>query len=74
MRRDLAEGGTGLWSDPFNFCKGFEVQILHVHNEECGDGSCGCGCGDPIVAAKAPEKAAESEECCEPICGPDTCG
>jgi hypothetical protein len=50
------------------------IQILQLHSEECGDGSCGCGCGELIVAAKVPEKATESEECCQPICGPDTCG
>lgn len=51
------------------------LPLLHVHGEECGDGSCGCGCSDiPLVAVKAPEKAAESEECCAPLCGPETCG
>jgi len=51
------------------------LQILHVHTEECGDGTCGCGCEDiPLVTVKTPEKAAESQQCCEPICGPETCG
>ena len=52
------------------------LQILHVHEEECGNGSCGCGCGDvPFVAVKKmPETAAEPESCCEPVCGPETCG
>jgi len=50
------------------------LQILHVHTEECGDGSCGCGCGDlPLTTMKAPEKTSASQECCEPVCGPDTC-
>jgi hypothetical protein len=44
------------------------LQILPIHNEECGDGSCGCGC-DPIPVAVA----AQSQECCEPACGPETC-
>jgi len=48
------------------------LQILQIHAEECGDGSCGCGCGDvPLGTVKTPEKA---EECCEPVCGPETCG
>ncbi|MBI2153584.1 MAG: hypothetical protein HYV92_14380 [Candidatus Rokubacteria bacterium] len=50
------------------------LQILQVHGEECGDGSCGCGCGDPFASVKIPEKAPQSEECCEPVCGPETCG
>ena len=51
------------------------LQILHVHEEECGNGSCGCGCGDiPIVTVKTREQAGESRECCEPVCGPETCG
>ncbi len=51
------------------------LQILQVHTEECGDGSCGCGCGDiPIVAAMIPTEVAKSQECCEPVCGPETCG
>jgi hypothetical protein len=49
------------------------LQILRVHTEECGDGSCGCGCG-PFASVTIPEKAAKSEECCEPVCGPETCG
>lgn len=33
------------------------LQILRVHDEECGDGSCGCGCtGIPLATVK-PEKA-----------------
>jgi len=51
------------------------LQILQVHSEECGDGSCGCGCGDiPLVTVKVPETAAAPQECCEPVCGPETCG
>ncbi len=51
------------------------LQILHVHEEECGDGSCGCGCGEaPLGRVKVPEKTVESLECCEPACGPETCG
>jgi hypothetical protein len=50
------------------------LQILQVHREECGDGSCGCGCGDSFMSEKIPEKATETQECCEPVCGPDTCG
>jgi len=53
--------------------KTVSLQILQGHNEECGDGSCGCGCG-PFVSVQIPEKAAESEECCAPACGPETCG
>ena len=50
------------------------LQILQVHGEECGDGSCGCGCGYiPLGIVKVPENA-EAQECCEPICGPETCG
>ena len=49
------------------------LQILHVHSEECGDGTCGCGCNLPLGKAKSPEKA-ESRECCEPVCAPETCG
>ena len=26
------------------------------------------------VREKIPEKATETQECCEPVCGPDTCG
>lgn len=54
--------------------KNIGLEILQVHAEECGDGSCGCGCGDPLVSVKIPEKATETQECCEPVCGPDTCG
>lgn len=51
------------------------LQILQVHSEECGDGSCGCGCGDiPLGTVKIPTRAAESQDCCEPVCGPETCG
>lgn len=50
------------------------LQILQVHSEECGDGSCGCGCGDPLMTVRTPAKATEPQECCEPICGPQTCG
>lgn len=51
------------------------LQILQVHTEECGDGSCGCGCGDiPLMAVRASETAAEPQECCGPVCGPDSCG
>lgn len=51
------------------------LQILQLDNAECGDGSCGCGCGDiPVVAVKIPEKTSRSEECCAPVCGPETCG
>ena len=50
------------------------LQILQVHTEECGDGSCGCGCGDSFASAKIPETAVESQACCEPLCGPETCG
>ena len=49
------------------------LQILQIHNEECGDGSCGCGCG-PFVSVTTPQAAAKSEDCCEPACGPQTCG
>jgi hypothetical protein len=50
------------------------LRIFHTQRKECGDGSCGCGCGDaPFVAVKTPQKAAESE-CCELVCGPETCG
>jgi len=48
------------------------LQILQMHTEDCGDGSCGCGCG-PFVSVRVPEKA-EPEECCAPACGPETCG
>lgn len=48
------------------------LPILQVHGEECGDGSCGCGV--PFVTVEAPEEVTESAECCEPFCGPDTCG
>ena len=48
------------------------LQILQVHSEECGDGS--CGCGEPLVSVKIRKKATETQECCEPVCGPDTCG
>lgn len=54
--------------------KTIHLPTLRVHGEDCGDGSCGCGCGDPFVAFNVPQKAAESEECCEPVCGPETCG
>ncbi len=38
------------------------LQILQTHVEECGDGSCGCGCGDiPGTAVKIPGKAVNSE-------------
>lgn len=47
---------------------------LHLHGDECGDGRCGCGCGDPFVSLRIPQKATASEECCEPVCGPETCG
>jgi len=47
------------------------LQILQIHNEECGDGSCGCGCG-PFVSVTIPENA--TQDCCEPACGPQTCG
>ena len=50
------------------------LHILQVHDQECGDGSCGCGCGEPFVSVKIPEKTAESAECCVPDCGPETCG
>ena len=51
------------------------LQILHVHSEECGDGSCGCGCNDiPLGTAKAPEKVWKSQQCYTPVCGPETCG
>lgn len=51
------------------------LEILQVHAEECGDGSCGCGCGDiPLAAVEMLEKAAEPESCCEPVCAPETCG
>ena len=50
------------------------LQILHVHDEECGDGSCGCGCTDIPLATVKPEKAGEAQECCEPVWGPETCG
>ncbi|MGH2768799.1 MAG: hypothetical protein ACRDIF_07585 [Actinomycetota bacterium] len=51
------------------------LPLFRVHAEECGDGSCGYGCGDiPVLRVKVPEKAAYSEECCEPVCGPETCG
>jgi hypothetical protein len=55
--------------------KAIGLEILQVHSEECGDGSCGCGCGDiPLVTVKVPDKAAAPQECCEPVCGPETCG
>lgn len=51
------------------------LQILHTHDEECGDGSCGCGCGDiPLVTPKAVEKVGGSEEVLQPVRGPETCG
>ncbi len=50
------------------------LQILQVHREECSDGSCGCGCGEPFVAVKMPETAPGSQECFEPVYGPETCG
>jgi len=51
------------------------LQILQVHTEECGDGSCGCGCGDiPLGAVKVSDTATASRDCCEPACGPETCG
>lgn len=50
------------------------LPILQAHGEECGDGSCGCGCGVPFVTVEAPEEVTEIRECCEPFCGPDTCG
>lgn len=51
------------------------LPLFRVHDEECGDGSCGCGCGDtPVLRAEVPEQAASSEECCQPVCGPGTCG
>lgn len=50
------------------------LEILRVHEEDCGDGSCGCGCGPfGLSAMKLPEKPAEPQECCEPVCGPETC-
>ncbi|MBI4561102.1 MAG: hypothetical protein HY724_03580 [Candidatus Rokubacteria bacterium] len=55
--------------------KSVGLQILYVDTEECGDGSCGCGCGEiPLSTANAPEKGVEPEECCTPVCGPETCG
>lgn len=48
------------------------LQILQVHTEECGDGSCGCG-DIPTVTAKVAEKTSASEECCAPACGPESC-
>lgn len=53
--------------------KTVSLQILQGHNEECGDGSCGCGCG-PFVSVTIPETVATAQECCEPACGPETCG
>ena len=32
------------------------LQILQVHTEECGDGSCGCGCGDLPQTSSADRK------------------
>jgi len=50
------------------------LEILRVHQEDCGDGSCGCGCGPfGLSTVKLPETPAQSQECCEPVCGPDTC-
>lgn len=50
------------------------LEILRVHHEDCGDGSCGCGCGEiPLAAVKMPERAEAPGECCEPVCGPETC-
>lgn len=43
------------------------LEILQVHEEECGDGSCGCGCGESVVSVKISEKATEPQECCEPV-------
>lgn len=55
--------------------KTLSLPLLHVHDEECGDGSCSCGCGDIAhVTVKDAEKVVESQECCEPVCGPETCG
>jgi len=43
------------------------LEILRVHDEDCGDGSCGCGCGlTPRVTAKAAEEALEPRERCGP--------
>jgi len=55
--------------------KTVRLQILQLHEEECGDGSCGCGCGDvPLGTVKPARMVAESQQCCEPLCGPETCG
>jgi len=48
---------------------------LPIHGQECGDSSCDCGCADiPRGGEKSPGKVAEPQQCCQPVCGPDTCG
>ncbi|MBI3029193.1 MAG: hypothetical protein HYY64_06755 [Candidatus Rokubacteria bacterium] len=51
------------------------LEILQVHTEECGDGSCECGCADiPGGAVKIAATTEQAQECCEPACGPETGG
>jgi len=60
--------------------EGIKLEVLEAESAseaECGSGACGCGCGsaqeesDQLVTVVA---GAAAEGCCEPGCGPDTCG
>jgi diaminopimelate epimerase len=60
--------------------EGIKLEVLEAESAseaECGSGACGCGCAseqeapDQLLTVVAGGSAGG---CCEPGCGPDTCG
>jgi diaminopimelate epimerase len=60
--------------------EGIKMEVLEAESAseaECGSGACGCGCEseqeatDQLLTVVA---GGSAEGCCEPGCGPDTCG
>lgn len=59
--------------------EGIKLEVLEsvsASESDCGTGACGCGCGpaQEESAQQVPVVAGASDSCCEPGCGPDTCG